>query len=488
MYLKGIGIAPHPPILLPEIGKGEEEKAAATIRGIKDMALKIAKAKPKTIVCITPHGNVFQDGVSLLYKKTLTGNFAAFGAPQITMEKECDQALLDNLNQSMGEHECYSIFINDKTAQEYAIETQLDHGVMVPLSFVDKVYPHYRIVHITIGHLSLMELYRTGRIIREAIETTQNDTVILASADLSHCLKDKGPYKKHPMGEVFDQTVVAAIQGKDYHSLLTLSPEIYEPAGQCGLRPIVMALGATDSIKTTTQTFSYQGPFGVGYLTAWIDFDLNQEDPTNESLLTRLEREMEKAHEERIAKADAFARLAVTAVDTWALEGRAINAHQYLNELNDLEAKAALEESAGVFVTLYKSGELRGCMGTINAVTPNIAEEIIRNAIEACAFDPRFLPVEKEELTSLEISVSVLGMAEEVEDISVLDPHHYGIIVEKGLNRGLLLPNIPGIDTVEEQLTAVLRKAEIPDHQQTPEDEAVNGKLILKRFEVEEHR
>ncbi len=120
-----------------------------------------------------------------------------------------------------------------------------------------------------------------------------------------------------------------------------------------------------------------------------------------------------------------------------------------------------LEKRAGVFVTLHKHGRLRGCIGTFMPTQENIAKEIIRNAIAAATEDPRFPPVEEEELPEIEISVDVLSEPEEVEDIEELDPKKYGIIVESGFKRGLLLPDIEGVDTVEEQIEITKRKAGI---------------------------
>ncbi len=120
-----------------------------------------------------------------------------------------------------------------------------------------------------------------------------------------------------------------------------------------------------------------------------------------------------------------------------------------------------LEKRAGVFVTLHKHGNLRGCIGTFIPTQENIAQEIIRNAIASATEDPRFPPVREEELPEIEISVDVLSEPEEVEDISTLDPKKYGIIVESGFKRGLLLPDIEGVDAVQTQIEIAKRKAGI---------------------------
>lgn len=122
-----------------------------------------------------------------------------------------------------------------------------------------------------------------------------------------------------------------------------------------------------------------------------------------------------------------------------------------------------LKRKAGVFVSLHKksTGELRGCIGTIIPATSNVAEEIIRNAISSATEDPRFLPLDLSELEDIEISVDVLSPLEEIRDISELDPKRYGIVVEKGWRRGVLLPDLEGVNTVEEQLRIALMKAGI---------------------------
>src|SRR5690606_29092947 len=105
---------------------------------------------------------------------------------------------------------------------------------------------------------------------------------------------------------------------------------------------------------------------------------------------------------------------------------------------------------AGVFVSIYKEGNLRGCIGTTEPTTGSIVDEIIQNAVSAATDDPRFLPVTQDELDMLEYSVDILSAPEVVEDLGELDPKKYGVICVKGNRRGLLLPDLPGIDTVEE--------------------------------------
>ena len=120
-----------------------------------------------------------------------------------------------------------------------------------------------------------------------------------------------------------------------------------------------------------------------------------------------------------------------------------------------------MQEKAGVFVCLKKGGQLRGCIGTFSPTTPSIAEEIIRNSVSAATRDPRFEAVTTDELTDIEYSVDILTPPRPIEDMSMLDPKKYGVIVSCGSRRGLLLPDLEGVDTVEDQLAITRRKAGI---------------------------
>ena len=134
---------------------------------------------------------------------------------------------------------------------------------------------------------------------------------------------------------------------------------------------------------------------------------------------------------------------------------------------------------AGVFVSLKMHGRLRGCIGTILPVTDSVAEEIADNAVSAGCRDPRFTPVKEEELDQLVYSVDVLGETEEIASPEELDVKEYGVIVSKGRKRGLLLPNLEGVDTVEEQISIAMQKAGI--------DETETG-VKLERFRVIRHK
>jgi AmmeMemoRadiSam system protein A len=128
---------------------------------------------------------------------------------------------------------------------------------------------------------------------------------------------------------------------------------------------------------------------------------------------------------------------------------------------SDEEMTEEMKRRAGVFVSLKKRGQLRGCIGTFLPSTENVAREVIRNAVAAATQDPRFPPVRAEELEDIDISVDVLSEPEPVKDSGELDPKRYGVIVESGWKKGLLLPDLEGVNTVEQQLSIAMAKAGI---------------------------
>jgi len=169
-----------------------------------------------------------------------------------------------------------------------------------------------------------------------------------------------------------------------------------------------------------------------------------------------------KANEE-----SAYVRLARETIENYIKQGKIITLPLDL-------PKEMINQKAGAFVSLKKYGELRGCIGTFMPTQKNIAQEIIKNAVSAAVEDPRFSPVNVSELEDLTISVDVLSIPEEIKDISQLDPKKYGVIVSSGYKKGLLLPDLEGVDTAEEQVDIAKRKAGIyPDE-----------KVKLYRFEV----
>jgi AmmeMemoRadiSam system protein A len=238
-------------------------------------------------------------------------------------------------------------------------------------------------------------------------------------------------------------------------------------AAECGHRSFVIMAGALDGIKVRSEVFSHQDVTGVGYGIA--SFYPEGTDSSRHFLDMYME-SLREGLKNKAEKSDEYVRLARASLESYIMYRKKI---EVPGDLPD----EMLSKTAGAFVSIHKGGSLRGCIGTILATTDCIGEEIIRNAISASTKDPRFPAVTEEELSALDISVDVLGEPEEISSPDELDVKKYGVIVTKGYRRGLLLPDLEGVDTVEDQIAISKYKAGIG------QDEEVS----LQRFEVIRH-
>jgi MEMO1 family protein len=465
---------PHPPIVIPEIGRGEEVKAKDTIEGMHKLGEFVQEMKPEVIIFITPHGNSFSNGTCILDKDIISGNFSNFGYPDIEFKKRSNRELSKKIYNKFEEEDYVSILMDDSLAKDYKTKVELDHGAMVPMYFIDLYYKEYEIVHITPGNTPLIENYYLGDYIQKAIEGEEKSVLLVCSGDLSHALKEEGPYKFHPKGEIFDEKVRNAILDKDPLSLISMENKLVQQAAQCGLRSFIMGFGFLDGIGYGSRVLSYEGPFGVGYLTGYLR---SNDNIKNNSMIPKLGELSRGFYKEKTSKEDQYIKLARKAIEEYVKFGRKLDIDKYTREFTQGFIEEILNKKAGAFVSIHNQNMLRGCIGTIEPTQRNLLDEIIYNAINASGHDTRFHPIEEKELFDLDIKVDILKEPEPIDSIVQLDVKRYGVIVEKGHKRGLLLPNLEGVDSVEEQVEIAKTKANIGNQE----------KVKLYRFEVIRH-
>ena len=322
-------------------------------------------------------------------------------------------------------------------------------------------------IRISIAEFSFEQLYIFGYCIQKAVEQTDKKAVIIGSGDLSHKLSENGPYGYRTEGSIFDQLVIEAIKDVDFKKLIEMDENIYNQAGECGLRSIIKLGGALNGYYTKTNILSYEKPFGVGYLLAELSIDGTD---LSKDLISFYECKKKSAIEATRKAEDAYVSLARITVEQYVKKGRVVEIPDYLPE-------EMLDRKAGVFVTIKKFGNLRGCIGTISPVTNCIANEIIQNSLSAATRDPRFNPIKDFELVDLIYNVDILNEPELINSIDELDVTRYGVIVSSGYRRGLLLPNIDGVDDPLQQIEISLAKAGIN------KDENYS----IERFQVTRH-
>jgi AmmeMemoRadiSam system protein A len=476
MGIIGAAFFPHPPIVLPEVGRGQEQAAGATVEGMDRLAAIVAEMKPQVIAVVTPHGPAFSDVIALGASPEISGTMEQFGAPQVKIAKKVHAELMRAFESEAGRADALVAALDAAALARLKVNPALDHGALVPLYFIEKHYRDYTILHISPGGLPLRKQFQAGQALARAAADTGLDVLVLASGDMSHRLSSTGPYGFDEAGPKFDGAVVDAIKSGEPGKILSIDPTLARKAGECGWRPAAFALGALDGRKLDSRFISYEGPFGVGYMTAL----LTPVAKGAESSLEHLDRaESGRASAVRQGE-DGFVRLARAAVERYVATGAIPDWADMKAVTGELDALRMERRKAGAFVSMHLDGELRGCMGTILPVCAHVGEEVIRNAVTACSEDPRFPAVEQEELNGLEIKVDVLSPFEPVASPDELNPNRYGVIVEKGGRRGLLLPDLEGVDSVQTQLDIACRKA---GFRWDPSDTAIK----LYRFTVERH-
>lgn len=442
-------VVPHPPLIVPAVGCGEERAIHETIDAYREVARRIAVHAPETIVVISPHAPLFRDCFHLSTGDAGHGDMGQFGAWDVSMNVPYDGALTSAMGACARKHAVPLCGSGMRMGQ-------LDHATFVPLWFVNEVYEGYRMVRVGLSGLAPEEHRALGRCIAEAAEDLDRRVVVLASGDLSHKLKADGPYGFAPEGPKFDREITALFAAGDFEGLFAFDEAFADAAAECGLRSFQIMAGALEGVSCTHELLSYEGPFGVGYAVA--AFEIENSKPADHAVVARED-------------IDAYVALARASVEAFVRTGHPLDQPQLL-------PAELLDERAGVFVSLHKKGQLRGCIGTIAATCDCIAQEIVRNGVASASEDPRFAPVEDDELDDISYSVDVLLAAEPILSVDMLDPARYGVIVTKGRRRGLLLPNLEGVNTVEEQVSIAKRKAGID-----PGDSDVR----LERFEVVRH-
>lgn len=446
--------SPHPPIIIPAVGRGEEQAAAATVEAMQAAAAQLAASRPDAIIIFGPHGPVFSDAFTVEIEPHLTGDLARFGAPEVSLGVACDLELVQAIMSLCQQENLPIAGLTKSLKQRWHLAGDLDHGVMVPLWYLRQACEQDLppVVILNISGLSWQEHYALGRVLQRAAEQQSKRVAVIASGDLSHRLSETAPAPYHPDAQLFDRAVCAMLQTQDVLAL-PRAAALAVDAGECGLRPLAVFLGCFDGIAGKYEVLSYQAPWGVGYMVALRHVESGEGATHWPDLIAQQQEAIQQVRESE----SAVVQLARAVVEGYIREGQVPAS---LPELPD-----TLPAAAGVFVTLYKHGQLRGCIGTTEATCSSLQAEIVQNAISAATADPRFAPVEREELEQLTYSVDVLGPAEPVADWHDLDPKIYGVIVEHGRRRGLLLPDLEGIDDAQEQVAIAKRKAGIEGEQ-----------------------
>jgi AmmeMemoRadiSam system protein A/AmmeMemoRadiSam system protein B len=442
--------------MISEVGGVASEEVRRSIDAMGELTRRVIASGAETVVLISPHAPLEATAFVAYDQPNLHADFANFRASGTRIEFQSDEKLLDAIASSAARKDYEVQSLNDY---------ELDHGSAVPLYFLKRNGWNGRVVVLGYSFLSNDDHLRFGGCVKSAADEIGRPVAFIASGDLSHRLKPDAPAGYHPAAYQFDSEVVDAIDDNCPYRITEIDHDLRRTAGECGYRSMLVALGVARGLQPSCEVLNYEAPFGVGYLVAQLT---NVKSPREDK---RCGDEL-KASAENFELTTELPALARLAVETFVRTGKQI----------DVPAKAAefLSAPAACFVSIKtRGGELRGCIGTIEPQKDTLAEELIANAISCASRDPRFDPITEKELDDLRYSVDVLAPPEPAT-VSDLDPKVYGVIVEDetGKLRGLLLPDIPGVETVRQQVEIAARKAGIPD----------GISLRLSRFKVSRFR
>lgn len=541
-------VVPHPPLVVPEVGHGQEAGIPATTAAFRLIASEIAALKPDTIVIVSPHNRIHRNFFHISGGEGWESSFGDFRAPSPVISAKYDKALALEITRAARAAGLEAGHYDEERPGDSAS----DHGSLVPLYFVARAQQggqaaearHARaggperltlsaqLVRMSVSSYNHVNHDRYGRVLRDILDRSPKRIVFIASGDLSHRLKEDGPYGLDYAAPAFEDDIVAALGRGDLAHIVKYDEELCQQVGECGVRSFCILAGLLNGNPFSTELLSHEDTFGVGYAVArYMPTETTTSDqgastpdvqsadtagnagqnppsgqsevlkaaaasraadlPTNsvhvlqaEAALSPSEPGPEAADAAEPADRDPFVALARRSLETYIQSGHLL--HLSNTELAALPP-ALRDEQAGVFVSLHlppstcrptDEGPLRGCIGTLAPTTGSVAEEIIHNAVSAGTRDPRFPKVREGELPLLVYSVDVLGPAEDIHDLGELDVKRYGVIVESGWRRGLLLPDLEGVDSVEVQVAIARQKAGI----------APGEPVRLQRFEVIRHK
>ncbi|MDR0540369.1 MAG: hypothetical protein LBG74_07720 [Spirochaetaceae bacterium] len=257
-------LTPHPPLIFPEIGRGEELKIQATIDACRRVGAEIAAGAPDTVVIASPHSVLYASYFHIAPGRAGSGDMARFHAANVKLETAYDTEFVEAL---CGRADDIGFPAGTGGEQSAA----LDHAVMIPLRFIFDGYaaagkkPDFKTVRLSVSGLSLQNHAQYGRMIAETAAALGKKTIFIASGDLSHRLKPDGPYGFAAEGPQFDAAITDSIRRGAPGETLALDRSLCEKAAECGLRPLAIMAGIFDGAPAAGELYSYEGPFGVGY-------------------------------------------------------------------------------------------------------------------------------------------------------------------------------------------------------------------------------
>lgn len=251
-------ICPHPPLLIPTIGKDNLNKIKETVNAMKKLEQELYAAKPDVIMIISPHGEIIPDAFSVNLNSDYQAVFEDFGDFTTKMTFKSSPSLVLQLKERVENNFPLILSSADK----------LDHGCGVPLFYLAKHLKDIEIIPLSYCLLDYDKHFQFGQLLKKELVKSEKRVAVIASGDMSHVLTKDAPAGFSPKGEEFDKKFIGLLKRKDIRGILNLDHNLIEEAAECGLRSFLILLGIVEEYKYEVDVLSYEWPFGVGYLVA----------------------------------------------------------------------------------------------------------------------------------------------------------------------------------------------------------------------------
>ncbi|MBU1131932.1 AmmeMemoRadiSam system protein B [Patescibacteria group bacterium] len=255
-------IVPHPPLLIPSIGKENMAKLDKTINAFNILEEDLNQAAPDTIIVISPHGEISFDSFTINTHQNYIARFEKFGDFSTEMKFKADLQFINELKSKT----------ETKLPVQLISDENLDHGASIPLYYLTRKNASRRIVPINYSYQSNQKHIEFGEAIKEAVFSLDKRCAIIASGDLSHRLSMNAPAGFSPKAKEFDKKIIQFLKKKNVDGIMNMESDLVDDAAECGLRSILILLGAIKKMNYEFEVLSYESPFGVGYLVAEAKF------------------------------------------------------------------------------------------------------------------------------------------------------------------------------------------------------------------------
>lgn len=450
------------------------QAALPYVQAMDQYARRIAQLRPKVIVTVCAHSLSYLNSLSILDADELCGSLAAFNRPFVRMQKPVSRALFDAFCALCGDSSHPAMALGTDHLRGRSATLELDFGIIVPLSFIDRYYTDYELLAIGTGNVGVAQAAACGRALAQAARQCALPTVVLCSADLSQLIDPTGAAQFLRSATLYDTAVCAALRSGDADAFFAIDPVLAQNAGECGRRAIAFGLGALDGHHWQADCVDPHMARGVSRFAAY----LQPGAPGGGSFVDRAVQAQVQRNLALNADQDAYVRLARMAIRS-AIQGQPRPPWQQCRAaMSEFEALRMEKHRAGVYVSLYRDARVQASAGSPLPHADHVGTQILEAAQNAGSRARFGYTLDEMALSHMQICVDIIGPMEPVQGLSKLDEKRYGVMVQKDGKSAVILPGTEEATSPARQVFAAARRAGL---QRNAEG------IKIYRFDVERH-